>query len=100
MEQHLHLVKDFHCLGVIDNSPIAEITGRNQIVILIWGAILGNMKNNIFLAFIAAVVYALTYMVIQGYYNRPVTPGEIILGGVVFFLAFAGAHALVNRFKK
>lgn len=58
------------------------------------------MKNNILLALVAAVVYVVTYMFIQGYYSRDVVVGEIAIGGIVFFLAFLATHSLLNRFRK
>ena len=63
-------------------------------------ATIHNMKTSILIAFIAAVAYVLTYTLMQGYYGREVSTQEIALSGIIFFLAFAGAHAIVTHFRK
>lgn len=58
------------------------------------------MKTSIGLAFVAAIVYVITYTAIQGYYNREVSMSEVLIGGIIFLLAFAGTHALISRLRK
>ena len=58
-----------------------------------------NMKKNVSISLIAAVVYVLTYLFIQGYFNREISTAEVFIGGITFFLAFLAAHVLVSRLQ-